>query len=205
VSPAYERFAGLASIAVAVGAFLYSIVFIWVVEGGGSDVRAIWFFLLMLGGLATVPVLVALYARLRPVDEGYALLAFVLGLGAALGGFLHGSYNFAAEVTPPSPYVPGQEEVSKGSLRYLVAGLALLLIAWLVQRGQTGLPLGLAWLGYLGGALLVFIYIGRLFDFVEPGDYVSLLPPIVYGFAVHPLWYLWLGSTLLRPAAPARP
>ena len=50
----------------------------------------------------------------------------------------------------------------------------------------------------LGGALLVFIYIGRLFDFITPGDYVSLIPPIVYGFLVHPLLYGWIGLTFIR-------
>lgn len=200
----FERFAGLSSFLVVVGAALYSVFFIWVVEGGGSNVKAIWYFLLMLGGLGTVPVLVALYYRLRPVDPGFALTALLLGLGAALGAVLHGSYSLGAEVTPPDPYALGQEDVARGALRYLVFGLFFLLTSWLIQRGGV-LPRGLAYLGYLGGAILVFIYIGRLFDFIKPDDYVSLIPPIVYGFAVHPLWYLWLGLELWRgeAAAPA--
>lgn len=45
-------------------------------------------------------------------------------------------------------------------------------------------------------------YIGRLFDFITPGDYyVSLIPPIVYGFLVHPLLYGWIGLTFLRGTA----
>jgi hypothetical protein len=210
-SPSFERFAGLASILVVVGAVLYSIFFIWIVEGGGSNVKAVWFFLLMLGGIGTVPVLIAVYFRLRETDPGFALLAFLFGLGAALGAVLHGSYYLAAEITPPAEgLAPGQEDVAKGALRYLVLGLFFLLTSWLIQRART-LPLGLAYLGYLGGAILVFIYIGRLFDFITPDDYVSLLPPIVYGFVVHPVWYLWLGITLWRapvaalPPAGARP
>jgi hypothetical protein len=197
----FERLAGLASFLVVVGAVLYSIFFIWVVEGGGSNVQAIWFFLLMLGGLGTVPVLVALYVRLRETDAGLALTAFLLGLGAALGAVLHGSFNLGAEVSPPEPASLGQEDVARGALRYLVLGLFFLLTAWLIQEGRT-LPMGLAYLGYLGGAILIFIYIGRLFDFITPDDYVSLIPPIVYGFAVHPLWYLWLGWILWRGEAP---
>jgi hypothetical protein len=200
----FERFAGLASILVVLGAVLYSIFFIWVVEGGGSNVRAVWYFLLMLGGIGTVPVLVALFHRLREVDPGFALVALLLGLGAALGAVLHGSYNLGVEVTPPDPYALGQEDVARGALRYAVLGLFFLLSSWLIQRGGT-LPIGLAYLGYLGGAILVFIYIGRLFDFIEPGDYLSLVPPIIYGFVVHPLWYLWLGLTLWRGAAGPRP
>jgi hypothetical protein len=204
-SPSFERFAGAASILVVVGAVLYSIFFIWIVEGGGSNVQAVWFLLLMLGGLGTTPVLVAVYFRLREVDPGFALTAFLLGLGAALGAVLHGSYFLGAEITPPAEGVyPGQEDVAKGALRYLVLGLFFLLTSWLIQRGRT-LPLGLAYLGYLGGAILVFIYIGRLFDFITPDNYVSLLPPIVYGFVVHPLWYLWLGVTLWRAPVAALP
>jgi hypothetical protein len=195
----FERVAGVASFLVVLGAVLYSIFFIWIVEGGGSNVRAVWYFLLMLGGLGTVPVLVALYFRLRASDEGFALVAFVLGLGAALGAVLHGSYNLANEITPQEPYALGQEDIARGALRYLVLGLFFLLTAWLIQRSGA-LPLGLAYLGYLGGAILVFIYIGRLFDFITPGDYVSLIPPIVYGFVVHPVWYLWLGWVFWREA-----
>jgi hypothetical protein len=196
----FERVAGMASFVVVLGAVLYSIFFIWIVEGGGSNVLAVWYFLLMLGGLGTVPVLVALYFRLRPSDEGYALVAFLLGLGASLGAVLHGSYNLANEITPQQPYALGQEDVARGALRYLVLGLFFLLTAWLIQRSGA-LPLGLAYLGYVGGAILVFIYIGRLFDFITPDDYVSLIPPIVYGFVVHPVWYLWLGWVFWRGAA----
>ena len=202
----FARFAGLASIFVAVGALLYAILFIAIVEGAGTTTLEFWFFLLMLGGLATIPVLVALYQRLREVDEGFALTAFLLGLGAAFGGILHGAYNLGGLVTPPlSGYDAGQEEVAHGVLRYAVAGLALLLIGWLIQR-HPGFPRGLAYLAYAGGAALVFIYIGRLYNFIEPGDYVSLIPPIAYGFVIHPLFYAWLGLLLWRsPTEPGPP
>lgn len=198
----FQRFAGLASFLVVLGSLLYSLFFIWVVEGGGSNVQAVWYFLLLLGGLGTVPILVALYHLLRETEPGFALTAFLLGLGATLGAVLHGSYNLGVEVTPQEPYALGQEDVARGALRYLVLGLFFLLTSWLIQRAGT-LPLGLAYLGYVGGAILVFIYIGRLFDFIQPSSYASLIPPIVYGFVVHPLWYLWLGLTLWRgvPAA----
>jgi hypothetical protein len=202
----FTRFAGLASFLVAVGALAYAIVFIAIVEGAGKATLEFWFFLLMLGGIATIPVLVALYLLLREVDVGFALTAFLFGLGAAFGGILHGAYNLGGNVTPPEPgYGPGQEEVAHGILRYGVAGLALLLLAWLIHR-HAGLPRRLAYLGYLGGAVLVFIYIGRLYDFIEPGNYVSLIPPIAYGFAIHPLFYAWLGLILWRsPEVAERP
>jgi hypothetical protein len=199
----FTRFAGLASFGVALGALAYAFVFIAIVEGAGQGTQELWFFLLLAGGLATIPVLAALYLWLREVDTGFALTAFVLGLLAALGGILHGGYNLGDYVTPPAAsFTAGQEQVADGVLWYAVAGLALLLLGWLIHRDGR-LPRGLAYLGYLGGAILVFIYIGRLYDFIEPGNYVSLIPPIVYGFAIHQLFYAWLGLILWRTPVPA--
>jgi hypothetical protein len=194
----FERVAGIAAFLVAVGALVYSALFIAIVEGSREPIRELWFFTLMLGGLGTVPVVVALYLRFRDTEPGLALTALVLGLGAAAGGVLHGSYELGTLVTPiGDEYRPGPEAVSHGILRYGVAGLFFLLLGWLIQRGRE-LPSGLGYLAYFGGAALVFIYIGRLFDFIQPGDYFSLLPPIVYGFAIHPLFYLWVGRELWR-------
>ncbi len=200
----FERFAGLCGLLLAIGALVYSVLFITIVEGN-EDTES-WFAVLLGGALFTIPVMIAVYGRLRQADEGFALLGLVFGLGAALGGVLHGGYELAALVTPPSePYYPGIESVSKGVLRYLVGGLALLVIGWLITRGAGRLPRGAGYLALLGGVLLVFIYFGRLFDFITPGDYVSLIPPIVYGFLVHPLLYAWLGWTFWRQAPGAQP
>jgi hypothetical protein len=202
-TPRFQRFAALCAFLVALGAIVYAILFIAIVEGAGRTTYEWWFFLLMIGGAATIPVFAALCLRLSAVDAGIALTAIVLGVLAALGGVMHGSYNLGRLVTPPAKSTPpGFEEVSHGVLRYAVAGLALLLVGWLLER-DPGFPSLLAWLALLGGAVLVFIYVGRLFDFITPGDYFSLVPPIAYGFVIHPLLYAWLGSILWRGARPA--
>jgi hypothetical protein len=196
MSAGFERLAGVCAVFVGFGALVYAILFITIVEGNTETEP--WFAILMIGAIATVPVLIALYYALRAFDQAAALLFLVLGLFGALGGIIHGGYELAAIVTLPNEgYYPGPESVAKGVLRYLVAGLALLLLAWLVWASGL-LPRGIAYLAALGGALLVFIYIGRLFDFITPGDYVSLLPPIVYGFLVHPLLYGWIGLRFWR-------
>jgi hypothetical protein len=196
MSAGFERLAGVCAVFVGFGALVYAILFITIVEGNTETEP--WFAILMIGAIATVPVLIALYYTLRAFDQAAALLFLVLGLFGALGGIIHGGYELAAIVTLPNEgYYPGPESVAKGVLRYLVAGLALLLLAWLVWASGL-LPRGIAYLAALGGALLVFIYIGRLFDFITPGDYVSLLPPIVYGFLVHPLLYGWIGLRFWR-------
>lgn len=202
----FERLAGLAAVVVALGALAYSFLFIAIVEGAGDTTREVWFFLLLLGGLGTLPVMAALYGRLQAVDPGLALTGLIFGVLAGFGGVLHGAYNLGGLITAPAGgYPPGPEEVSHGVLRYLMGGLALLVLSRLVQRSAL-FPASLAWIGFLGGAALVFIYIGRLFDFITPGDYVSLIPPILYGFVLHPLWYAWLGRELWRgPSAELAP
>ena len=202
MSAGFERLAGVCALFVGLGALVYAILFITIVEGNTETEP--WFAILMVGALTTVPVMVALYFKLRTFDQAAALTVLVLGLFGALGGVIHGGYELAAIVTPPNEgYYPGPESVAKGVLRYLVAGLALLLISWLVWASGV-LPRGIAFLAGIGGVLLVFIYIGRLFDFITPGDYVSLIPPIAYGFLVHPILYGWIGLIFLRrPSAEA--
>jgi hypothetical protein len=203
VTAAFQRFAGICALLAALGALLYAILFIAIVEGGGETTYEWWFFLLMAGGAVTIPVFAALYLRLAPIDGGFALTTFAFGVLAGFGGIMHGAYNLGRLVTPRDPSIPaGFEEISHGVLRYAAGGIALLLLGWLLSR-DAGLPNLLGWLAYLGGALLVFIYVGRLFDFITPGDYVSLLPPIVYGFLVHPLLYGWLGLILWRGSGAA--
>jgi hypothetical protein len=195
----FERFAALCALAVSGGSLLYAALFITIVEGS-AETNDLWFTTLLIGALFTIPPWIAIYGRVRAVDAGLALTGLVLGLGGAFGGVLHGGYELAANVTPPKQgYYPGPESVSKGVLRYLVAGLALLVIAWLIAYGRT-LPAGLGFVAGFGGVLLVVIYFGRLFDFITPGDYTSLIPPILFGFVVHPFFYAWLGLVLWRAA-----
>jgi hypothetical protein len=202
MTPAFQRFAAVCAFSVALGALVYAVLFIAIVEGAGRTTYEWWLFLLMIGGAGTVPVFAALCLRLSAVDAGLALTALALGVLAAFGGIMHGAYNLGRLVTPRADSIPpGFEEVSHGVLRYAVAGIALLLVGWLLAR-DPGFPNALAWLAVLGGAVLVFIYVGRLFDFITPGDYFSLLPPIAYGFVIHPLLYAWLGWILWRATPP---
>jgi hypothetical protein len=200
MSARFERLAGYCSLFVAFGALVYAIIFVTIVEGNTETEP--WFAILMLGAIVSLPVIVALYCVFAEYDQGLALTALALGLFGAFGGILHGGYELALLITPPDVEIgayPGPESVAKGVLRYLVAGLALLLIAWLA-RASGLMSREVVLLAAAGGVLLVFIYIGRLFDFITPGEYVSLIPPLVYGFIVHPLLYGWIGLHFLRRA-----
>src|SRR5438045_3241403 len=130
-TPSLDRWASSFATAVGVGGLLYGLLFIWIVQGSPDWVPQVWFALLVLGGLLSVAVAVVLFQRLRPVDEGLALTSLLLGLAGALGGVVHGGFNLAAVINPTSVGDEASPDPG-GVFRYLTAGLALLVVGWLV-------------------------------------------------------------------------
>src|SRR5438094_7225141 len=104
----FERFAGLCSLAVAFGALAFSAIFA-VIVGGSSQGKP--FFALLLGGaILSVPVVIAIFQRLRETDEAFALTALVFGLAGAPAGVLPGGYDLAAlKNRPADGNYPGPE------------------------------------------------------------------------------------------------
>lgn len=200
----FDRFGGRCSILLGIGGFVYASLFAFVVAGSPTWVTGLWLTFLLVGGLLTTVVTVALYQRLRDTDEGLALWSLLLGFSAAIGGIVHAAFQLLSLTNPISGVTTiGQRTPTDpvGILRFGLAGVTLLIVAWLIFQGGQ-FPRMLGYLAYLGGALLALIYVGRLFDFITPADKVTLIPPFVYGFIVHPLFYMWLGRELLRTAAP---
>jgi hypothetical protein len=200
-SPLLDRLAGPLATAVGVGGLLYGALFAWIVAGSPSWVGEVWVALLLVGSLISVPVSVAIYQRLRPTDEGLALTALLLALSGALGGAVHGAFNLAARINRESVGDNMSSPDPGGVFRYLTAGVALLAVGWLVLAGG-GFPRRVGQLAVAAGAILVFIYVGRLYDFITPSNRVTLIPPLLYGLVLHPLLYLWLGRLLGRPPEP---
>lgn len=200
----FDRFGGRCSIMLGIGGLIYAILFAFVVADSEAPswLMGLWLTFLLVGGLLTTVVTVALYQRLRETDEGMALWALLLGFVAAVGGFVHAAYQLIP-ITSSNPGVIVTTTPSDplGVLRFGLAGVTLLILAWLIFQGGQ-FPRSLGYLAYCGGALLVFIYVGRLFDFITPAEKITLIPPFLYGFIVHPLFYVWLGRELLRTATP---
>jgi hypothetical protein len=195
-SPSFERFAGLCALAAGMCGFLYAVAFVVLRNPGLSGL------LLLLGGLLSTAALLAVYERLRPVDGSFALLAAVFGVAGVLGSAVHGGYDLANALNPPAS-APGDfpsQVDPRGLLTFGVAGLGLLLIAWLIGRGQAAdrpLPAGLGVLGYVLAALLIILYLGRLI-ILDPTNLAIVIPVVLTGFIVNPAWYVWLGLTLWR-------
>lgn len=196
----YERFAGACAIVVGVGALAYAIVFAVIVAAQPPPwVEGLWVFLLMAGGLLSVPVMVALYQRLRVVDAGFAMLALLLGVTGAVGSAIHGGFDLANVIRPPATPLPTGVPNAidpRGLLTFGFTALALLVVSWLILRGGQ-LPRGLSSLGFLSAALLGVIYLGRLIAF-DPTHPILLVAALLAGLVVNPLWWIWLGTSLVR-------
>ena len=194
----FEKFAGWGAILAGLSGFLYSISFI-VLQ---NELLSALF--LMLGGLFSTSALTAIYQRLRGTENGFALLGFAFGLSAALGSAIHGGYNLANAIHPPASSIAGLPSAidPRGLLTFGVAGLGLFILSWLMTQ-EMRFPKGLAYLGYLSAILMIILYLGRLI-ILQATSLVIVIPALLEGFIVNPLWYVWLGLTLIRSQGPSK-
>jgi hypothetical protein len=194
-SASFERFAGVCAILAGAFGFLYAVAFVVLQNALLSGL------FLMLTGLLTTTALVAVYERLRETDPSFALLALLLGVAGSLGSAVHGGYDLANVINPPStmPDLPNQVD-PRGLLTFGVAGIALFVASWLIVRGGR-LPRGLGYLGYGSAVLLLALYLGRLIV-LDPTSPLILVPALLSGFLANPIFYVWLGLALLRGRRP---
>jgi hypothetical protein len=188
----FEKFAGWTAVLAGISGFLYSVAFIVL----RSDLLSALF--LMLGGLFSASALTALYQRLRGTESGFALLGLLFTLSAALGSAIHGGYDLANVLHPPASLntdLPNPID-PRGLLTFGIAGLGLLLLSWLMNQ-EMRFPKGLVYLGYLSAILMLILYLGRLI-ILQATSLMIVIPALLEGFIVNPLWYIWLGRTLMR-------
>lgn len=200
-STSFERFAGSCAILAGVAGFLYSLAFIVIARNAPAVGGLLSALFLLLGGLLSTAALVAVYHRLRETDAAFAFWALLLSLAGALGSAIHGGYDLANAINPPEANLPGLASLPsqidpRGLLTFGVAGIGLFAIAWLIGRGR-GLPRGLGYLGYLLAVLLVVIYLGRLIV-LQATSPVIVVPALLAGFVINPIWYVWVGLVLWR-------
>ena len=195
-SSAFERFAGVCALLTGIGGLAYAIAFLVLKSALLSDL------FLMLSGFFSTAVLVAIYNRVRETDAVFALWGLLLGIAGALGSVVHGGYDLSNVLNPVS--VVSQAAAAgapsaidpRGVLTFAAGGIGLFVLAWLIGRsGQF--PRTLMYVGYLAAALLVILYLGRLIVYF-PTNPLILIPAILSGFLVSPIWYIWLGLTLWR-------
>jgi hypothetical protein len=202
---AFERFAGTCAILAGISGFLYSASFIVIAQRAPATGGLLSALFLVLSGLLAAVALVGLYQRLHAAEPGFALLALGLGLAGALGAAVHGGYDLSNAINPPlenaaaAANLPSQID-PRGMLTFGITGLALFFFAWLM--GQGGFSRGLSLLGYVLSILLVVIYLARLIV-QQPTNPVLLVPVLLVGFILNPVWYVWLGLSLWQAAKQA--
>jgi hypothetical protein len=204
-STAFDKFAGLCAILVGIVIFLYALAFVVIAPRAPELGGLLSALLLFLNGLLVTAPLTAIYQRLQETDAYFALWALILGLAGAFGAAIHGGFDLANAIHPPDAIpsdlttalatLPSQVD-PRGLLTFGVAGIALFVVAWLMGQGQH-FPRSLSYLGYLLALLLVIIYVGRL-TILNPANPVLLVPILLAGFLVNPVWYIWLGLVLWR-------
>lgn len=204
LSPTYTAFSGACAVLAGVAGFLYAVAFIGLVLTGtapevGFGLASL---LLLVGSLFGAAGLTALYPRLRAVDAGFAMLALVLGVAGTIGAAVHGGFDLANVLHAPP--AAANETIAglpnyvdpRGLLTFGATGLGLLVASWLIVRSEA-FPTRLGYLGYLAGALLLLVYLGRLI-ILTPTNPLVAAPAALAGFIVNPAWFIWLGLILRR-------
>ena len=190
ISRDYERFAAVCAFGAAGCALIYAVALLFL---GNAVVSSL---LLATGALLSAAAVVAVYGRLRVTDEGFALLALLLGLAGALGAAVHGGYDLANALQGrPADPVPNPVD-PRGLLTFGAAGIGTLIASWLILRSRV-FPRGLGYLGLALGALLVVLYLATLLVANARSPLVAV-PALLTGLVVNPAWYAWLGVTLWR-------
>jgi hypothetical protein len=192
MNSSFEKFAGWSAILAGVSGLLYSIAFIVLQNNLLSAL------FLMLGGLFSTAALTGLYQRLRATDSGFALLGLLLSLSGALGSAIHGGYDLANALHPPASVnvdLPNPVD-PRGLLTFGIAGIGIFLFSRLIDQDMK-FSKALVYLGILSSILMIILYLGRLI-ILQATSLVIVIPALLEGFIVNPIWYIWLGLTLMR-------
>jgi len=198
----FERFAAQAARCVAVMGFLYTALFVVVVENGARWAAILTSILLLGGALLSSVVFIALYGRLHLIDPLISLWVTLLGFAAAIGSALHGGYDLGVLIKTPDAYsttVPNFTD-PRGLATFGLAGLSILLFSLLMAR-TVEFPETLIRIGYGTAVLLGLVYLGRLV-FLDPKNPLIAIAAVLAGFVFTPAWYAWVGAILQHGATP---
>jgi hypothetical protein len=197
----FARWAGAAAIAASIGGVIYSAAFLGGVVLGFNPELGILVAsaALMVGGLLSTVVLVAIYERVG--GGSLALVGLAFGLLGALGAIVHGGYDLANAINAPtsdpitdaglpSPVDP------RGLLTFGMAGLGVLILSAIARANGT-FSMPVATIGIVLGILLILVYLGRLIILTATSPLVAV-PAGLAGVIVGPFFYFAVGLELRR-------
>ena len=180
----------------AVIALAYSLSFGYYVQEGDRWAQYTSSGLLMAGGLVGLPVLVALYLRVRRVDEGFAIIALIVAAAAALGSVLHGAHDVAVfanpEVATGDANYPNFTD-PRGFSTFALFGLGMIVLAAMCRGAHF--PSAIPVIGAATGVLTVIVYIGRV-TVLDPKRWWVAIAAVGSGVIGVPLWNVLVGRAL---------
>jgi hypothetical protein len=196
----FQRFAAGSAVVAAASSLTFTIAFAVVVREGDRWAQWVSWTTLLAGALCSLPVMTALHRRLAEAEPEFALLGFVVGVGAAFGAATHAAYEWSVLANTPETTSDLPSAIDpRGFMTFAVTGLALCLFGWLILRtGELGRSAGQ--LGIVAGALLLVVFVGRL-TVLDPNANVIRLAALVSGLVLVPGFYALVGRGLLRADA----
>jgi hypothetical protein len=198
-SPLFQKFAGVLALGAGGGGVAYAVSFLVFLYDGSRGWKITISVLLLLGGVATSAVLVALYDLVRDVDPLFALWGLIIGLAGAVGSVWHGGLDLAEAIRriPPRDVSPVDP---RGLATFGLTALGIAVLSWLMTRDRR-FPSGLGRLGLAAAAGLFLVFLGRI-SLYNPKRPVLLLPLVIAGFVLTPAWYVWVGLRLRSTREP---
>jgi len=192
---AFRPISGLVAWAAALGGVLYGLTFV-VLDNVAASAA-----LLLIGGLLTTLILVALGGSVASRGEQAARWAVGIGVIGAVGSLLHGGYDLANQIHPP--LIPGAVSPSdlpsqvdpRGLATFGLVGLAFAALGALM-RTVDAYPPRLAGLAVALGAIMIIIYLGRLI-ILDPDNPVVRLA-LAAGLIANTAFLGWLGTVWRR-------
>ncbi len=186
----FDKFAGLLGILAGIAGLAYLALF-FMLKNPGALLPALS---LMIVGICASATLVGVYNRVRLVDEGFALWGLLLGIGGTGGAAIHAAFDLANNLNPPkAPFEYASPIDPRGFLTFAIAGLAAIVLSWLILRGGI-FSRALGYLGFASGVLFIALYIAYMVILNALNPVVLAL--VVLSGLVQPIWYLWLGYNL---------
>ena len=205
----FERFGGLSAMIVGALSILYALFFLVIARQNESLGTTGSWIILAVSGVFSSAAFVALYQRLRPAAEGFALWGLALGLFSSFATLMHGGYQALSLITLASAgaeqraaielvrMAPSQIDPA-GLGTFGVIGLASLVTGLIIIIGGR-LPRALGYLAVGNAVLLMTLF----FASAANAQTLILLSGGLTSVIVGPIFWIWLGRELRRETTPA--
>jgi len=205
----YTRFGGLSAMIVGALSILYAVFYLLIAPRAEAVGTLGSWVILALSGVFSSAAFVALYLRLRPTSEGFALWGLALGLFSSFATLAHGAWQALLLATLPAAdqsqraaielvrMVPSQVDPA-GLATFGVIGLASFVTGMIIIVSGR-LPRTPGYLAIANAVLLVTLF----FATAANAQTLILLSGGLTSVIVGPIWWIWLGRELRRETAPA--